>query len=112
MNSQLLYYRQEVREKTKYNNLLESVNVMTINVSMNTKTLSIDVFTSINFDDVDFDKNMIFIWLNDVIAGSVVIPIDEDIFIDFWIDKREYKSFNNYEEFRKFYNEYKNKERN
>lgn len=85
---------------------------MTINVSMNTKTLSIDVFTSINFDDVDFDKNMIFIWLNDVIAGSVVIPIDEDIFIDFWIDKREYKSFNNYEEFRKFYNEYKNKERN
>ena len=81
---------------------------MTINVSMNTKSLSIDVFTSINFDNIEFDKNMIFIWLNDVIVGSVVIPFD-DIYIDFWINNSEYKSFNNYEEFRKFYNEeYKN----
>lgn len=82
---------------------------MTINVSMNTKSLSIDVFTSINFDDIDFDKNMIFVWLNDVIVASVVIPMDTDIYIDFWINDREYKSFNNYEDFRKFYNEeYKN----
>lgn len=82
---------------------------MTISVSMNTKSLSIDFFTSINFDDIDVDKSMIFIWLNDVIVGSVVIPIDNDIDIDFWIDKSEYISFNNYEDFRKFYNEeYKN----
>ena len=81
---------------------------MTINVSMNTKSLSIDVFTSINFDNIEFDKNMIFIWLNDVIVGSVVIPFD-DIYIDFWIDNSKYKSFDNYKEFRKFYNEeYKN----
>ena len=82
---------------------------MTISVSMNTKSLSIDFFTSINFDDIDVDKSMIFIWLNDVIVGSVVIPIDNDIDIVFWIDNSEYKSFNNYEDFRKFYNEeYKN----
>ena len=82
---------------------------MRINVSMNTKSLSIDFYTSINFDDIDVDKGMIFVWLNDVIVGSVVIPIDDDIDIVFWIDNTEYKSFNNYENFRKFYNEnYKN----
>ena len=82
---------------------------MTISVSMNTKSLSIDFFTSINFDDIDVDKSMIFIWFDDVIVGSVVIPIDNDIDIVFWIDNSEYKSFNNYEDFRKFYNEeYKN----
>ena len=58
---------------------------------------------------VDFDKSMIFVWRNGVIVGSVVIPINEDIYIYFWINNSEYKSFNNYEEFRKFYNEkYKN----
>ena len=62
-----------------------------------------------HFDDIDFDKSMIFVWLNDVIVGSVVIPIDNDIDITFWVDNTEYKSFNNYEDFRKFYNEeYKN----
>ena len=82
---------------------------MTISVSMNTKSLSIDFFTSINFDDIDVDKSMIFIWLNDVIVGSVVIPNDNNIDIVFWIDNSEYKSFNNYEDFRTFYNEeYKN----
>ena len=78
---------------------------MNISVSMNTKSLSIDFFTSINFDDIDFDKSMIFVWLNGVIVGSVVIPIDNDIDMVFWIDNSEYKSFNNYEDFRKFYNE-------
>ena len=82
---------------------------MTINVSMKTKSLSINVFTSINFDDIDFDKNMIFVWLNGVIVGSVVIPINEDFYIDFWINDREHKLFINYEDFLKFYNEnYKN----
>ena len=76
---------------------------MNISVSMNTKSLSIDFFTSINFDDIDFDKSMIFVWLNGVIVGSVVIPNDIDMV--FWIDNSEYKSFNNYEDFRKFYNE-------
>ena len=81
---------------------------MTISVSMNTKSLSIDFFTSINFDDIDVDKSMIFVWLNGVIVSSIVLPNDEDIDITFWIDD-ECKSFNNYEEFRKFYNEeYKN----
>ena len=109
MNAQALYYSQEVRkENKKYNSLLESVNIMTINVSMITKSLSINVFTSINFDDIDFDTNMIFVWRNEDIAGSIVLPNDEDIHIDFWIDKSEYKSFNNYKDFRKFYNEYKN----
>ena len=77
---------------------------MNISVSMNTKSLSIDFFTSINFDDIDFDKSMIFVWLNGVIVGSVVIPIDNDIDIDFWVND-ECKSFNNYDDFRKFYNE-------
>lgn len=82
---------------------------MIINVSMKTKSLSIDVFTSINFDDIDFDRSMIFVWRNGDIAGSIVIPVDTDIYIDFWINDREYKSFNSYEDFRKFYNEeYKN----
>lgn len=76
---------------------------MTINVSMKTKSISINIFTSINFDDIDFDKNMIFVWSNDDIAGSVVLPINEDIHIDFWIDDSEYKSFNNYDKFRTFY---------
>lgn len=80
---------------------------MTIKVSMKTKSLSINVFTSINFDDIDFDRSMFFVWLNGVIVGSIVLPNDEDIHIDFWIDDK-CKSFNNYEEFRKFYNEYKN----
>lgn len=80
---------------------------MNINVSMNTKSLSINVFTSINFDDIDFDRSMIFLWRNDDIAASVVLPINEDIHIDFWVND-ECKSFNNYEDFRKFYNE-KNK---
>lgn len=81
---------------------------MTINVSMKTKSLSINVFTSINFDDIDFDKNMIFVWRNDDIAGSIVLPNDEDIYIDFGVDDK-FKLFNNYEDFRKFYNEeYKN----
>lgn len=81
---------------------------MNISVTMNTKSLSIDFFTSINFDDIDFDKSMIFVWLNGVIVGSVVIPIDNDIDIDFWVND-ECKTFNNYEDFRKFYNEeYKN----
>ena len=81
---------------------------MNINVSMKTKSISIDFFTSINFDDIDFDKSMIFVWLNDVIVGSVVIPIDNDMDIAFWVDD-ECKSFNNYDDFRKFYNEeYKN----
>lgn len=77
---------------------------MNISVSMNTKSISIDFFTSINFDNIEFDKSMIFVWLNDVIVASVVIPIDNDIDIDFWVND-EYKSFNNYEDFRKFYNE-------
>ena len=82
---------------------------MTINVSMKTKSISINVFTSINFDDIDFDINMIFVWRNEDIAGSIVLPINEDIHIDFWIDNSEYKSFDNYQEFRTFYNEeYKN----
>ena len=82
---------------------------MTINVSMKTKSLSIDYYTSINFDDIDFDKNMIFVWRNNDIVASVVIPMYTDIYIDFWINLIEYKSFNNYEDFRKFYNtEYKN----
>ena len=82
---------------------------MIINVSMKTKSISIDCFTSINFDDIDFGNNVFFVWLNDVIVGSVVIPIGEDIHIDFWVNNSEYKSFNNYEDFRKFYNEeYKN----
>ena len=80
---------------------------MTINVSMKTKSLSIDCFTSINFDDIDFDKNVIFIWKNGNIAGSIVLPSFENIGIDFWIND-ECKSFANYKEFRKFYNEYKN----
>ena len=78
--------------------------MMNINVSMNTKSISIDFFTSINFDNIEFDKSMIFVWLNDVIVASVVIPIDNDIDIDFWVND-ECKSFNNYEDFRKFYNE-------
>lgn len=77
---------------------------MNISVSMNTKSISIDFFTSINFDNIEFDKSMIFVWLNDVIVASVVIPIDNDIDIDFWVND-ECKSFNNYEDFRKFYNE-------
>ena len=77
---------------------------MNINVSMNTKSISIDFFTSINFDNIEFDKSMIFVWLNDVIVASVVIPIDNDIDIDFWVND-ECKSFNNYEDFRNFYNE-------
>lgn len=82
---------------------------MTINVSMISKSLSINFFTSINFDDIHFDKYIIFVWRNNDIAGSVVLPNDEDVHIDFWINDREFKSFNNYEEFRKFYNEkYKN----
>lgn len=78
--------------------------MMNINVSMNTKSISIDFFTSINFDNIEFDNSMIFVWLNDVIVASVVIPIDNDIDIDFWVND-ECKSFNNYEDFRKFYNE-------
>lgn len=81
---------------------------MNINVSMKTKSISVNVFTSIDFDDIDFNKNMIFVWLNGVVVGSVVIPIDEDVYIDFWLDNSEYKSFNDYEDFRNFYNEYKN----
>ena len=82
---------------------------MTINVSMDRKSLSINVFTSINFDDIDFDRSMIFLWLNGDIVGSIVLPNDEDIHIDFRINNSEYKSFDNYEDFRKFYNkEYKN----
>ena len=77
---------------------------MNISVSMNTKSISIDFFTSINFDNIEFDKSMIFVWLNGVIVGSVVIPIDNDIDIDFWVND-ECKTFNNYEDFRKFYNE-------
>lgn len=77
---------------------------MNISVSMNTKSISIDFFTSINFDNIEFDKSMIFVWLNDVIVASVVIPIDNDIDIDFWVND-ECKSFNNYEDFRNFYNE-------
>lgn len=81
---------------------------MIISVSMKNKNLSINFFTSINFDDIDFDRSMIFVWLNGVIVGSIVLPNDEDIDIAFWVDD-ECKSFNNYEEFRKFYNEeYKN----
>lgn len=81
---------------------------MNINVSMKTKSISINVFTSINFDDIDFDKSMIFVWRNEDIAASIVLPINEDIHIEFWIDYSEYKSFDNYEEFRQFYYEYKN----
>lgn len=77
---------------------------MKISVSTKTKSISIDFFTSINFDDIDFDKSMIFVWLNDVIVASVVIPINNNIDIVFWADD-ECKSFNNYEEFRKIYNE-------
>ena len=81
---------------------------MNISVSMKNKNMSINFFTSINFDDIDFDRSMIFVWLNGVIVSSIVLPNDEDIDITFWIDG-ECKSFNNYEEFRKFYNEeYKN----
>ena len=107
LTSVILYSRGKERKQNIYN-LLESVNIMTINISMKTKSLSINVFTSINFDDIDFDKSMIFVWLNDVIVGSIVLPNDEDIDIDFWVDDK-CKSFNNYEDFRKFYNtEYKN----
>ena len=82
---------------------------MNINVSMKTKSIGIDFFTSINFDDIDFDRSMIFVWLNDVIVGSIVIPNNEDIDITFWVDNNECKTFNNYEMFRKVYNEeYKN----
>ena len=82
---------------------------MTINVSMKTKSISINVFTSINFDDIDFGKNIIFVWRNDDISASIVLPNYEDIHIDFWIDNSKYQSFDNYQEFRIFYNEeYKN----
>ena len=82
---------------------------MNINVSMKTKSIGIDFFTSINFDDIDFDRSVIFVWLNDVIVGSIVIPNNEDIDITFWVDNNECKTFNNYEMFRKVYNEeYKN----
>ena len=82
---------------------------MNIELSMKTKRISINVFTSINFDDIDFGKNMIFIWNNYNIVGSVVIPFDSDIYIDFYTDNGKYKSFDNYEEFRTFYyEEYKN----
>lgn len=80
---------------------------MTINVSMSLKRLSINYFTSINFDELDFDKNMIFVWFKDNILGSIVLPNNEDIDIEFWVDGK-CKLFNNYEDFRKFYNEYKN----
>ena len=80
---------------------------MTITVSMKTKSISIDFFTSINFDGIDFDRSMIFIWLNGIIVGSVVLP-NEELDINFWNDN-SLKSFDNYEEFRKFYNDnYKN----
>ena len=82
---------------------------MNINVSMKTKSVSINVFTSINFDDIDFDKNMVYVWRNEDIVGSIVLPSYEHIHIDFWINENEYKSFNDYKDFRKFYyNEYKN----
>ena len=81
---------------------------MTINVSIKTKSLSIDCYTLINFDDVDFDKNMIFVWRNKEIVASVVIPMLDEVYIYFWIDDSKCKSFNKYEDFRKFYNEYKN----
>ena len=81
---------------------------MNINVSMKSKSIGVDFFTSINFDDIDFDRSMIFVWLNDAIVGSIVLPNNEDIDITFFADN-ECKSFNNYEEFRKIYNEkYKN----
>lgn len=78
---------------------------MVISVSMKTKSIAINFFTSINFDDIDFDKGMIFVWLNGVIVSSIVIPNDKDIDITIW-EETDFKSFNNYEEFRKFY--YKN----
>lgn len=82
---------------------------MNITVSMNFKRISIDCFTSINFDDIDLDKNMIFVWFKDNIVGSIVLPNNEDVDINFWVNNREYKSFDNYQDFRKFYNEeYKN----
>lgn len=81
---------------------------MNINVSMKSKSISINVFTSINFDDIDFDKDVIFVWRNEDIAGSIVLPSFENIYIDFWVNDDECKSFANYKDFRKFYNEYKN----
>ena len=81
---------------------------MNISVSMKTKSICIDFFTSINFDVIDFGRSMILVWLNDVIVGSIVLPSNEDIDITFWADDK-CKLFNNYEEFRKIYNEkYKN----
>ena len=78
---------------------------MVISVSMKTKSIAINFFTSINFDDIDFDEGMIFVWLNGVIVSSIAIPNDEDIDITIW-EETDFKSFNSYEEFRKFY--YKN----
>ena len=81
---------------------------MNIELSMKTKSISINVFTTINFDDIDFGKNMIFVWRNEDIAGSIVLPSFENIDVTFWADG-ECKSFNNYKDFRVFYNsEYKN----
>lgn len=81
-------------------NLLESVIIMKITVSTNSKTITIDYYISINFTHLDFDSNCLFIWLGDIIVASLVIPNDVDFELFSTINNKDnimyFKKYNDF----------------
>ena len=64
---------------------------MNIRISREFKTINVDFFASINFDWLDMQSNMIFIWKNDEIVGNIVFPFEYDYTIE--IDEKKFNSY-------------------
>ena len=66
---------------------------MKISISGNTKKVTIDFYTSINFDFLDCSEHTMFIWKNNSIVASVTLDPDNDYSISYiFNNKRQFFS--------------------
>lgn len=79
---------------------------MCITIDFDEKRVCVDYVTSINFTEIDFNKYIFFIWNNDILISSVIIP-DKNITkrncnVDITYNKKSY-SFVDYIDFLNWY---------
>ena len=70
---------------------------MNIIISRNDKKIMVDFFTTINFDWLDMQANVVFIWKDNKIIGHITFPFEWEYTIE--IDD---KKFNSYLDFKNY----------
>lgn len=74
---------------------------MSIRISSKLELITINCISTINYDELDLRENIIFIWKNNIIVGTItIIPAIEYEFE--FVSDTGYQYFLNYENFKKY----------